>query len=572
MNTSIISDIVSILNTPSSKSKKRAELRENRSKRRGENRQLINCVIEMLSSHTLPLQINERIDRYTLNDISERNYDKLKFILEKSKCTFFNALCSEILWMHYHDIRLAEKSINSYAIELNVSDLEEIRYTELTLSICRIYSKCKIQSFDFESFFKKSIKYIQSSYETDNFCKAFILRGLLTCDENVEEIENEYQNIIAYYEEMNNLNKANAYLEDLEKIYKNTKEIKKLKKLRIHLAQNYEKLAENYDWSNPSDAHRIIHLIHNAMNIWERINDNQTKSERKRLAQRIEPVKKLSLKSLQTIKGSPVDITEEIELIKNSINNSTFELVIYSLAEFSSLKAEKELKKSMGNHIFSNLFATRILDNDGRIKCIIPATHNGTTNDTPLLEHQACQEYSLISEAFIKNYILLAKEKFDFTEENLEFLVNDNAFIKPERKKAFLKGLTAGFNLDLVTALHLLMPQVEHSIRCLAQDCGAVVYKTNADGIEECSSLSSILNMPEVVECLDETFLFNLRLFYVSDYGYGMRNAISHSLYSDNELQSAQGLAVWWFTFRICCMFSNELRKRIIEQQQNKKQ
>ena len=114
------------------------------------------------------------------------------------------------------------------------------------------------------------------------------------------------------------------------------------------------------------------------------------------------------------------------------------------------------------------------------------------------------------------------------------------------------------------------MPQVEYSIRCLAQDCGAVVYKTDSEGVEECFSLKGILNMPDVIECLDETFLFNLRLFYVSDYGYGMRDTISHGLYSDNELQSPQGLAVWWFTLRICCMFSSELHQRLTEQLKTK--
>ena len=66
----------------------------------------------------------------------------------------------------------------------------------------------------------------------------------------------------------------------------------------------------------------------------------------------------------------------------------------------------------------------------------------------------------------------------------------------------------AGFNLELPTAMHLLMPQIENAIRCLAQECGAVVYKTHKDGVEECLSLESILKTPEVIDCFEETFLF----------------------------------------------------------------
>lgn len=115
------------------------------------------------------------------------------------------------------------------------------------------------------------------------------------------------------------------------------------------------------------------------------------------------------------------------------------------------------------------------------------------------------------------------------------------------------------------------MPQIEHCVRCIAQDCGSVVFKTDKNGIEESLSFESILQLPEVVECLDETFIFNLRLFYTSVYGFGMRNEISHSLRSDNELQSVACLSVWWFTFHICCMFSPKLHERLFMQKSQNK-
>ncbi len=97
---------------------------------------------------------------------------------------------------------------------------------------------------------------------------------------------------------------------------------------------------------------------------------------------------------------------------------------------------------------------------------------------------------------------------------------------------------------------------MEYAIRALAKECGAVVYKTDNDGIESALSLTSLLELPEVVECLDETFLFNLKLFYTSSYGFGMRDIIAHGLESDSDLNSQDALAVWWFTLRVCCMFS----------------
>ena len=145
-------------------------------------------------------------------------------------------------------------------------------------------------------------------------------------------------------------------------------------------------------------------------------------------------------------------------------------------------------------------------------------------------------------------------------------MIEDNAFIPSDRKNTILKGLVAGFNLDLSTAMHLLMPQVENCVRCLAQEYGAVVYKTEKNGIESCLSFESILKLSEVIDCFDETFLFNLRLFYTSPSAFGMRNNVCHGLYSDDELQSSESLAVWWFTLKICCMFSKNLDERLLSQ------
>ena len=186
------------------------------------------------------------------------------------------------------------------------------------------------------------------------------------------------------------------------------------------------------------------------------------------------------------------------------------------------------------------------------------------------MEHQACEIYTKIADIVAQSFISKARSKFNFSKNTLKFLVENNIFIESDRQDTFLNGIVAGLNFELSTAMHLLMPQVENGIRHLAEECGAVVYKTDTNGVEESLSLESILELPEVEEFFDETFLFNLRLFYTSDYGFGMRNIISHGLYSDIELQTAQSLAVFCFTLHICCMYSTNLRKKLLSQKNRK--
>lgn len=76
----------------------------------------------------------------------QKIYKKLETILTKSEFTYINAVGCEFLWMHNHNIKLAEKAIFSYYDELNKPTYEDdLSYTKAVLGICRIYSKCKLR-------------------------------------------------------------------------------------------------------------------------------------------------------------------------------------------------------------------------------------------------------------------------------------------------------------------------------------------------------------------------------------------------------------------------------------------
>lgn len=575
MSSSIINDILCVLNSSESIINKKISISKMFKSRRGSNRILLSIIDKLLSKHILPIHFDDTLNRGALPDISEDVYNKLETILSKSLFPYFNAVCGEFVWLHNHNYKLAEKAVLSYYTELNKPSYEDdFAYTKITLGICRIYSKCKIQSFDYFSFANEALKYVENNFDRSGFCILFILKALTTCNENLDLIEQIYNNAISYYENNTDFERAVAFLEGKEMICEKQRNKDEIKLIRIQIAKNYEKEADKFDWADPTKAFKIINLIHKSMNAWERTNDVQGKEERKRLAKRLIPVKSLSMQSLKYFKSDPIDISELVEQIKKLVDATSLEVLISRLCNVIALKGYDEIyqKIKSENLGFSAIFASTILDNDGKIKRIIPSAIDANEEETlSIVENKAAEDYTFESDNIIKYFIWFAKEKFEFNEDNLRFLVEDNAFIPPDRKNTFLKGLVAGFNLDLSTSMHLLMPQIEHCIRCLAQECGAVVYKTEKNGVESCLSLESILKSPEIVDCLDETFLFNLRLFYTSDFGFGMRNNICHSLCSDNELQSPSSLIVWWFTLKFCCMFSKNLNERLRTQRKEEK-
>ena len=177
------------------------------------------------------------------------------------------------------------------------------------------------------------------------------------------------------------------------------------------------------------------------------------------------------------------------------------------------------------------------------------------------MEYNAAKKYSTLAQAFIIRYLYLLQKKEEVSDDILCLILVENAFVPEDRIESFVKGISAGFKMDFITAIPILMPQEENTIRVMAETCDAVVYKTNTDGTEECLSPESILKLPEVVDCIEEELLFNLRVVYNSEYGIGLRNNNAHGFLGDGQLQSDISIVAWWFTLRLCCMFSNKCLK-----------
>ena len=564
MRNDFINKTLHILNHSSSAREKQEGLRKEKAKRRGKNRAILSVIIELLDKHSLSIDITDDLFIIDLKDFTEKEYISLATISHRCTNTYFKATSLEVLWLHYRKIELANKAMTAYWEALKTESDDYIR-AALASSVCRIYNKTKSRTFDVSKFQRFCTDCLIPSFPSSENYPDIVLKALLL-GSFCKDIERYTIELIKKRTRSKEYISAIFLSEILVEIYKKEKRGDDKQVWLCNLAKYHEAAANLLDWNDPQSARRIIHLIQKAMQLWTASAHKDSSNERKRLAKRIEPVKKLSLDSIKSIPGGEFDLTETINHMHAITKEASFEECIWNFIHAVKLIKPAELKSRRKKHgfFFSSFFATTILDSEGRIKCIIPALRNASSNDEKnVCEHEAERDYTLYADAFISRYLHIIKTHFTFNEENLRFIVDSNAFIPENRKQSFLKGLVAGFNYDYITALSILMPQIENAIRELAHHCGAVVYKTKDNGVEECLSLDSILKLPELESRLDPTLLFNLKVFYTSDYGFGMRNTVVHGLVSDAELNSFRSLIVWWFTLHICCIFSPALISQI---------
>lgn len=125
-------------------------------------------------------------------------------------------------------------------------------------------------------------------------------------------------------------------------------------------------------------------------------------------------------------------------------------------------------------------------------------------------------------------------------------ILEDSAFVPENRKFIFAKGLHAGLIGDYMTAVHLLTPQIENSIRYLLELNGLITSNLPDDLIQDEFNLNFLLYRDELNKIFDENIIFLLRGVLIERSGLNARNLIAHGLLNDGNLYSHFMAFIWW--------------------------
>ena len=77
---------------------------------------MVQVIRDIFREFTLPIRNDEKIEEYRINDLTEEAYKRLSQIISLSECIYFNAVCGELLWDHYHEPKYAEIALDNYEI------------------------------------------------------------------------------------------------------------------------------------------------------------------------------------------------------------------------------------------------------------------------------------------------------------------------------------------------------------------------------------------------------------------------------------------------------------------------
>lgn len=291
----------------------------------------------------------------------------------------------------------------------------------------------------------------------------------------------------------------------------------------------------------------------------------------------LEGAGKASLGEMGIVSSGPIDISEIVKAAQASVRGKDLVNALGALANIHTGARISKLKefaeKMLRENPMQALFASTHMSKDGRVIAKRPGAGFDSSNS---------KEYQLTLWAeMVKYYVmeigLIAQSQLlpaldalsldhRILEADLEYIAHNSPIVPDDRVTLFAKGLFAGFEHDLVSALHILVPQVEHLVRWHLKAAGVKTTTLSLDGVENENGLSTLVDLPEVIAIFGEDLAFEFKALFCDAFGPNLRNELAHGLLDAPSCQTPQTFYAWWFVLRMTFNnFWNAVRKSQVD-------
>ncbi len=222
---------------------------------------------------------------------------------------------------------------------------------------------------------------------------------------------------------------------------------------------------------------------------------------------------------------------------------------------FAALKAQ--LLKQSETTIFDKIITQTAVDRGGKTADTLDPSSVGGPLDGEALRKRMVQMASEVQWPLqvtwnIEPARLAFVAEHSVRRDSLRFLVSFNPFIPEGHEGIYLRGIQAGFHGDWLVAMHLLIPQVEASIRLVLQQANVVTSTLESDGTQKERDLNQLLWMPEVETIFGPDITFDLRGILIERFGHNMRNESAHGLMPEGAFYGAASVFLWWLIVHLC--------------------
>ncbi|WP_345829882.1 DUF4209 domain-containing protein [Erwinia sp. HDF1-3R] len=283
-----------------------------------------------------------------------------------------------------------------------------------------------------------------------------------------------------------------------------------------------------------------------------------------------------SLGDLGEIPFPEVDFREQMVWASQAVQNKTLTEALQAfsrivLTPFKYQDLWQQIVAQLKQPSLMHIFPVTVLAENGRVIARIPCLDTNADLVDEANRARVFWEMTRMYRAWLNFYVnafiwpalgsLLLEHRL--READLIELASRSPIVPIGRERLFGKALFAGFNHDFVTALHLLVPQVENMVRYHLKHAGARTTHLDEHGVQTENGISTLIDQPEAEKVFGRDVVFEIKALYCTAMGPNLRNKLAHGLLNDTDCQSIEAIYAWWLGLRLVChAFWNAARTR----------
>lgn len=242
------------------------------------------------------------------------------------------------------------------------------------------------------------------------------------------------------------------------------------------------------------------------------------------------------------------------------VQDALLRLAILVSAPQRPADLRSRMQTESGQSVFTDLVPVSMITDAGLTAAVNPPLLGATEEEREaIIQKRIHQEllrtnWPIALDFQITPAVEQIKEEHAVRMRDFAFLVLDNPFVPGGREGLYARGLYAGFQGDFVVSTHLLIPQIENSIRVILQGAGVVTSTLSSSDVQEERDHGWLLHHDAISRCFQPEIAYHLRALLIERFGGNLRNEMAHGLISEPNFYSAAAYYLWWLTLRICAV------------------
>ena len=272
-----------------------------------------------------------------------------------------------------------------------------------------------------------------------------------------------------------------------------------------------------------------------------------------------------SLSEMKEFSSPSVDISSTVVAATEAVRGKTFEEGLRVLGQDLALPSLEEIRrgaiKEVEEHPLSHIIGGSIVSQSGKRVASLPSiVEDGEEGVEAAVYRVTLRHVKIWRELATRSLIRpMSQEIFNshsFSASDLLPLLSANPFVPIDRRQIYAKGLSLGLMGDAFSASHILIPQIENSLRYLLEKSGEITNSLSSDLVQDEWSINQILDHPRIAAVIgSEVLVLILKEFLVEKQSENLRNKVCHGLLADDSLNSLEHLFAWWLALFLCSRF-----------------